>query len=343
VNIKPFSEIVSDTKEKKQELVKPFVDSAHGGEETKDVEIKKQSTHKQKESILRKIIQFLGSFVGVISAIVGFILVAVIADTLQTIKILVSSGSFVDVFYLIALTVLLTSLSIVSYRNYAQIKSLKSVKKIQELFSQQKTNPSKEIIPATLSLLNSYTVSSNAKLQQKAELLQTRISSSQEYKEIYKELDEGVISEIDIQVQARIETASIQAAISTAISPLAIVDSGIILWRSLQLAKDIAQLYGYKPGWLSTVILLKKGTFNVFFAGVTELAIEYTHNITEASIVAKISTSTAQGLSNGILLARLGFGIMQACRPLPMRAKRESFIKGIYRSIKDHISTSKEK
>lgn len=342
MNVKPFSEIVPDTKEKEQEPLKPFVDDARGGREIKEVGIEKQSSKKQKENSLRKTIRFLGSFAGVVSAVAGFILVAVVVDALQTIEILVTGGSYLDTFYLIALTVLLASLTIFSYGNYREIKSLKSVQKIQKLFSRQKANPDKEIISATLNLLHSYTVSPNVKLQQKAELLQTRISSSHEYKEIYKELDEDVINEIDIQVQARIKTASIQAAISTAISPIAIVDSGIVLWRSLRLTKEIAQLYGYKPGWLSTLILLKKGAFNVFFAGATELALEYTHDITEASIISKISTSAAQGLSNGILLARLGFGIMQACRPLPVRVKRESFIKGIYRSIKEFISTSKE-
>jgi len=340
MNVKPFSEIVSDTKEKEQEPLKPFVDDARGGKEIKEVSIEKQPSNEEKENILHKTIKFLGSFSGLVSAIAGFILVAVVVDALQTIEILVTGGSFLNTFYLIALIVLLTSLTIFSYGNYRQIKNLKSVKKIQELFARQKANPSKEIIPVTLSLLNSYTASAHVKLQQKAELLQIRISSSHEYKEIYKELDEDVINEIDIQVQARIKTASIQAAISTAISPLAIVDSGIILWRSLRLTKEIAQLYGYKPGWLSTLILLKKGAFNVFFAGATELALEYTHDITEASIISKISTSAAQGLSNGILLARLGFGIMQACRPLPIRVKRESFIKGIYHSIKEFIITS---
>jgi putative membrane protein len=343
MNVKPFSEIVSDTKEKEQEPIKPFIDNARGGREFKEVSIGTQFSNVKKETLLLKTIHFLGSFFGVISVIAGFILVAILVDALQTIELLVTSGSFLDTFYLIALIVLLTSLTIVSYQNYAQIKSLKSVKKIQEFFVQQKANPSKEIIPVTLSLLNNYTKSDDVKLQQKAELLQSRISSSHEYKEIYKELDEDVVNEIDIQVQARIKTASLQAAISTAISPLAVVDLGIILWRSLRLTKEIAQLYGYKPGWIATVILLKKGAFNVFFAGATELAIEYTHDLTEASIISKISTSAAQGLSNGILLARLGFGIMQACRPLPMRAKRESFIKGIYHSIKELLSTSKEK
>ncbi len=342
MKVKPFSEIVSDDKEEiKKETIKPFIDDdINGGEEIKEDDAIEQSLNERNENIFYKTVKFLGSFGGLVSVIIGLIFTVLFVDTLQTIETLVKGGSLLNILYLIALIILLFSLTLFSYKNYKDIKNLKSVKKIQELFTKQKANPNEEIIPITLNLLNKYTLSSNVKLQQKAELLQTKISSSHEYKEIYKELDEDVIKEIDIQAQKMIKTASIQAAISTAISPIAIVDSGIILWRSLRLTKEIAQLYGYKPGWFSTIMLLKQGAFNVFFAGVTELVIEYTHNITEASLLSKISTSAAQGLSNGVLMARLGFGIMKACRPLPMEVKRESFIKGIYQSIKEYINGS---
>lgn len=342
MSVKPFSEKVLESKEKEQEPIKPFVDNAHGGKEIKEIDTQKPVNNKKTNALLRSI-QFLGSFSGVISVVIVFIFVVIFVDALQTIQALVVGDSLLNILTLIALIALLTTLSIFSYQNYREIKKLKSVKKVQELFAKQKADPSKEIISATLNMLNNYTKSDNKKLQQKAQLLQNRISDSHDYKEIYKELDEEVIKEIDIQAQAKIKTASLQAAISTAISPLAVVDAGIILWRSLRLTKEIALLYGYKPSWLSTVILLKKGAFLIFFAGATELAIEYTNDLTQKSIISKISTSAAQGLSNGILLARLGFGVMQACRPLPLQAKRESFIKGVYRSIKELLSTSKEK
>lgn len=348
MRVKPFSELVSDKKEQNQEPLKPFVDRAYGGKQLHESEKSIESTCRKEipqenRNIFHKTLHFLGSVSGVITLVAAFIFVAIFVDTIQTIETLIRSHSLLDALYLFALTLLLSSLSILSYRNYREIKSLKNAKKVQDFFAKQKITPTKELIPATLDLLSIYAKTPNEKLQTHAALLESRISSSHEYKEIYKELDEEVISQIDREAQAKIKAASLQAAISTAISPLALLDAAIVLWRTLRLTKEIALLYGYKPGWLSSITLLKQGAFNIFFAGATELALEYTNELAENSILSKLSTSAAQGLSNGILLARVGYGVMQACRPLPMRIKRESFTKGIYHSLKESILSSKKR
>lgn len=343
--VKPFSQIVSDTQEKSQESLKPFTDAAEGGIEIDESDnfasTCRENSSQKGDNIFTKSFRFLGSFLGLLTVLAGFMLVALLLDAIQTIETLFSSPSPLDTFYLIALITLLGSFSIFSYRNYREIKTLKDAKKVQDFFAQQKQSPTKELIGETLNLLYMYAQTPNKKLQEKAKLLESRISSSHEYKEIYRELDEEVLHVIDKEVQTKIKTASIQAAISTAISPLALLDAAIVVWRSVKLTKEIAKLYGFKPSLFSTIMLLKQGAFNVFFAGATELALEYTNELAENSLLSKLSTSAAQGLSNGILLARVAYGVMQACRPLPLKIKRKSFMKEIYLSIKDLLLSSK--
>lgn len=337
MNIKPFSEIVSDNKEiKTTSDVKPFVDQAIGGKKVDEIEFYQEGAH-LKECFLKRSMNFFASVQGFLVVFIIFILVSIGVDAIRIIVTLYQRSSVLDAIYLLALIILGIVLSAITYKNYQQIKMLKSAKKTQEFFSLQKINPNKEIVPATLKLLAVYILSKNETLQQKIQLLQSRINSSHDYKEIYKDLDEDIMNIIDAQVQDKIKTASIQAAVSTAISPLVILDSGIIIWRSFLLTKEIAFLYGFKSGWLSTFILLNHGAFNVFFAGVTELTSEYINEMAESSLVSKISISATQGLSNGILLARLGLGVMEACRPLPIRVKRGSFIKSMYLSIKNSV------
>ena len=343
MNIKPFSEIVTDEKETQQAPpLKPFIDNAVGGIEIDEIEVTKKEFHNEK-NLLKKLINFLASAQGFFSVLILFILIAVAVDTIQTIQALYNSNSLLDVIYLFALTALGITLSTTTYKNYQQIRALKSAKKIQEFYALQKDTPDKEIIPVTLKLLAIFSLNKDELLQQKIQLLESRISTSHDYKEIYKDLDEDILNIIDIKAKEKIKVASTQAAISTAIAPSAILDGVIIIWRSVLLTKEISLLYGFKPGWLSTLILLKHGAFNVFFAGTAELASEYINDMTESSLISKISTSATQGLTNGILLARLGFGVMQACRPLPITTRRGSFMKGIYLSIKDLIFDSKEK
>jgi len=82
----------------------------------------------------------------------------------------------------------------------------------------------------------------------------------------------------------------------------------IILFQSMKLTNEVAHLYGLKPSRISTFCILKKGVIAIFFSGTSELAIEYVNSITELSIASKISLSAAQGISNGVLLARVGYG-----------------------------------
>jgi len=343
IKIKPFSEPVHESKiNEEKPLIKPFIEDAIGGVEMTE-ETFDEFRSEEQLTIFQKYVQFLSSLTGLLSILVLFVLVALVVDSFKTLLGLFSSGSILDMFYFAALLVFIATLSLFSFKNYQQIKSLKDVRETQQFYAQQKINPDKNIVPATLDLLTHYSSSANNDLKQMVELLESRINSSQHYKEIYKDLDEEVLAVIDKEVKNKITTASLQVALSTAISPVALLDAGLIVWRSFLLTKEISTLYGFKAGWLSTIVLLKKGIFNVCFAGVTELASELASEVVGASATNKFSLSAGQGLANGILLARLGFGVMEACRPLPFSEKKPTYIKTIFSAIKEAVFASQKK
>ena len=332
MSIKPFSEVVEE-RPLEQDVVTPFVDKASGGVNIEATYFENVNT-KEQENFVVKTIGFFGSFRGVIVMLTLFFLTVLTVDAIATFQDLMSSGSVLDIIYLVALVLLLLTLTLVTYKNYRQIMMLKSATRHQKAFSKEKESPSKEIVPMTLALLNSFSKDRVA-FEKRANILRERMSSSHDYVAIYKELDEEVLDVIDQEVQKRIKVASAQAALSTAISPLAILDAAIVIWRGVRLTKEIAKLYGFKPGWISTIVLLKQGALTIFFVGAAELATEYVNAATESTMVSKLSLSAGEGISNGILLARIGYGVMAACRPLPMRVKRGSFITSMVSSIKD--------
>jgi putative membrane protein len=336
VSIKPFSKKVDAQKVDAQVKMQPFVDDAKGGKEL-DAQSVEMAIEVQ-ESFVKRGIKFLGSLWGFLSVSAFFIFVVVVVDALKTVEELYLSNSILDSIYFFALVFLAFTMFLGAYRYYAQLKNIKSVTKTREFYTKQKDAPTKEILKTTIKLLKNYEHSQNEALRVQAKLLRSDMASSRDYTQIYKDLDERVLSVVDAEVKSRIKTASTQAAISTAISPLALLDSAIIIWRSFLLTKEIASLYGYRTGFISSAILLKQGAFNVFFAGVAELGSEYINTATEAGVVSKVSFSVGQGVANGILLARLGYGVMNACRPLPSKMKRESFLKGIYATIKKVVS-----
>ena len=340
MSIKPFSEVVQESTQQ-EDITTPFVDKASGGVDVEASYFNKAEA-KQQESFVVTSIGFLGSFRGVIVMFTLFFITALAVDAVATLQDLLNSGSILDIVYLLALLLLLTALSMVTYKNYKQIMMLKSATRHQRAFTKEKETPSKKIVPMTLELLNTFP-KANSAFSARADILRERISSSHDYSAIYKELDEDVLEVIDQEAQRRIKVASAQAALSTAISPLAILDAAIVIWRGVRLTKEIATLYGFKPGWISTIVLLKQGAFTIFFVGAAELATEYVNAASESTVVSKLSMSAGEGISNGILLARIGYGVMAACRPLPMRVKRGSFITSMVSSIKDTMISDKGK
>jgi len=338
MSIKPFSEVVEE-RPPQENVITPFVDIASGGKDVEERYFGKTDS-KEQENFVIKTIGFLGSLRGVIVMFVLFFITVLVVDAVATLQDLLRSGSVLDIIYLVALLLLLSALSMLTYKNYKQIMMLKSATRHQSAFFREKETPSKKIVPMTLELLNSFS-NENEALTQKSNILRERISGSHDYAAIYKELDEEVLEVIDQEAQTRIKMASAQAALSTAISPLAILDAAIVIWRGVRLTKEIAKLYGFKPGWISTIVLLKQGAVTILFVGATELATEYVNAASESTVVSKLSLSAGEGISNGVLLARIGYGVMAACRPLPMRVKRGSFIGSMVSSIKDTMSQDK--
>ncbi|QNT10509.1 hypothetical protein FA592_14230 (plasmid) [Sulfurospirillum diekertiae] len=44
-----------------------------------------------------------------------------------------------------------------------------------------------------------------------------------------------------------------------------------------------------------------------------------------------------------VFIGRLGFGVMEACRPLPFSEKKPNYIKTIWSAIKDAVFASQKK
>jgi putative membrane protein len=103
----------------------------------------------------------------------------------------------------------------------------------------------------------------------------------------------------------------------TALSPLGLLDSALVLTRTLAMLRAIARLYGVRPGAASSARLLRQTLLNVLAADVGELLSDAAVEATGATLLGALSAKAGQGVMNGLLAARLGLGAMQICRPLP--------------------------
>lgn len=160
--------------------------------------------------------------------------------------------------------------------------------------------------------------------------LQERSHNDRELLTLYSQ---QVLAGCDLAAQRRVIKWSAEAAVMVAISPLAVVDMALILWRNLRMIDDIAGVYGIELGYWSRIRLLRQVFRNIVYAGATELVTDVGLDVLGADLAARISARAAQGIGAGLLTARLGLKVMESCRPIPWqreeRPKLSSFRAGL--------------
>lgn len=138
--------------------------------------------------------------------------------------------------------------------------------------------------------------------------------SDVELLQLYSKL---VLSKVDQKAMEEVSRFSTEAVVLVALSPVAVIDMLIILWRNLRMINKVAGLYGLKLGYWSRIKLIKQVFINMAYAGASQLVADYGSQIIGADLLGKLSARLAQGLGAGMLTARLGLKTMQLCRPIP--------------------------
>ena len=142
-----------------------------------------------------------------------------------------------------------------------------------------------------------------------------------------------LLSGQDERARAVILRWSSEAAVLVAISPLAVVDMLLILWRSVKMVDEVARCYGIRLGYWSRIRLFRLIARHMLYAGVSELVTDVGLDWLGAELTARLSTRIAQGLGAGLLTARLGLQTMQLCRPIPFGADEKPGLGQIRRQL----------
>ena len=135
------------------------------------------------------------------------------------------------------------------------------------------------------------------------------------------EFEARVVSVADAEAATLVSGAVGRVAAGTAVSPFPLLDMIVTTVLDLRMTAAVARVYGVRPGALASTRLLRRALLAVISAGALEASDEAIGEILGVGLAGRLSGKAGTALANGLLTARLGLAVIDACRPIPWNVR----------------------
>jgi putative membrane protein len=129
-----------------------------------------------------------------------------------------------------------------------------------------------------------------------------------------------LMAPLDQEARRLVSSAAQRVSIITAVSPRALIDVLFVLVALLRLIRQLARLYGARPGALGMIRLMRHVIAHLAITGGMAASDSLIQQVLGHGIAAKLSQRLGEGVLNGLLTARLGLAAIDVTRPLPFTA-----------------------
>jgi putative membrane protein len=138
--------------------------------------------------------------------------------------------------------------------------------------------------------------------------------------DMIKLAERELMNPLDQEARRLISSAAQRVSIVTAISPRAAIDVIFVFVATLRLIRQLARLYGGRPGALGMIRLLRHVIAHLAITGGMAASDSLVQQMLGHGLAAKLSQRLGEGMLNGLLTARLGLAAIDVTRPLPFTA-----------------------
>ena len=138
-----------------------------------------------------------------------------------------------------------------------------------------------------------------------------------------------VLTPADRLAEAAIRRAAAQAFAINAVSQTALLDTVLFAARAMRLIREIAEIYGQRPGLAGTVHLLRRLASGAGMVGAVDLVGGIVAQQLGGAVIERLSATAAESAYAAQKMARLGIIAMALCRPIDFRPGEVPSLRGL--------------
>ncbi len=270
------------------------------------------------------------------------VLLMLLKNSLDWYQRLEHLGAGIGIFYLVCLVTLLSSLGIAIYRMLRDYIHADDGSELAMIGARLNIDSDlKTVLDYANSIITKYEEHQLEVVRSGVQALQNRMQLTRDKGDLLEEIRKGIFAHIDKEVEKLIGKSAQQTLWGTAISPVAVVDMAIVAWRTMAMIRDIAALYGYRPGFLGSLRLFSRILSTIAFAGISEIAVNAGANLFGNALLSRLSVTLAHALGVGLLTVRIGIAASINCRPLPFqKGELAGHISLLFKGINNVLTTN---
>lgn len=142
-----------------------------------------------------------------------------------------------------------------------------------------------------------------------------------------------LMSPLDRDARALVSAAAQRVSVVTAVSPRAVFDILFVAYAAIRMIRELARLYGARPGALGMLRLMRHALAHLAVTGGIAAGDSLIQQMLGHGIAAKLSARLGEGMLNGLMTARLGLAAIDVIRPLPFAALERPALSDLARDL----------